>query len=89
MNPRVKSVKPNDNYTLTLTFLNDQVRIFDMSPYLEIGIFKELKDKAKFNAVRVMLGSIQWQTGQDLCPDTLYLESNLMVEPAETETVIS
>jgi hypothetical protein len=89
MNPRIKSVKPNDNYTLTLTFLNDEVRIFDMTPYLKIGIFKELIDKAKFNAVRVMLGSIQWQTGQDLCPDTLYLESSLVVEPVETENSIS
>jgi hypothetical protein len=24
------------------------------------------------------LGSIQWKKGQDFCPDTLYLESELM-----------
>jgi len=72
MNPRVKDVKPNSDYTLTLTFQNGEVKIFDVKPYLGKGIFKELRDKMIFNSVRPFLGSIQWQNGQDLCPDTLY-----------------
>ena len=75
MNPRIKSVKPNPDYSLTLIFTNDEVRIFDIKPYLHIGIFKELKDMSLFNSVKPFLGSIQWKNGQDLCPDTLYLES--------------
>ena len=76
MNPRVKDVKPNKGYTITLTFTNNEVKVFDMKPYLNIGIFKELKDLQLFNSVRPFLGSVQWKNGQDLCPDTLYLESN-------------
>jgi len=75
MNPRVKNVTPNRNYTVTLTFTNDEVKVFDMKPYLDIGIFKELKDLSLFNSVKPFLGSIQWKNGQDLCPDTLYLGS--------------
>lgn len=75
MNPRVKDAKPNPDYTLTLTFANGEVKLFDVKPYLNIGIFKELKDRSLFNSVRPFLGSIQWKNGQDLCPDTLYLES--------------
>ncbi len=75
MNPRVKKVKPNRDYTLILTFANGETKIFDMKPYLEIGIFRELKDLSLFNSVKPFLGSIQWRNGQDLCPDTLYLES--------------
>jgi hypothetical protein len=75
MNPRVASVKPNPDYTLTLVFSNGEVRVFDVKPYLEFGIFRELKDKSLFNAVKPFLGSIQWQNGQDFCPDTLYMES--------------
>jgi len=75
MNPRVKNVKPNSDYTLILTFTNDEVRVFDMKPYLGKGVFKELKDIRLFNSVRPFLGSIQWKNGQDLCPDTLYMES--------------
>jgi len=74
MNPRVRDVKPNPDYTLTLTFTNGEVKIFDVKPYLDKGIFKELRDKSLFNSVRPFLGSIQWQNGQDFCPDTLYLE---------------
>jgi hypothetical protein len=75
MNPRIKNVTPNSDFTLNLEFTNNEVKIFDVKPYLDIGIFKELKDYNKFKNVKVFLGSIQWSGGQDLCPDTLYLES--------------
>jgi hypothetical protein len=75
MNPRVKDVKPNSDYTLTITFANGEIKSFDVKPYLNIGIFKELKDKSQFNSVKPFWGSIQWKNGQDFCPDTLYLES--------------
>ena len=55
-----------------------------MKPYLEIGIFKELKNRSLFNSVKAFLGSIQWKNGQDLCPDTLYLESITKIEYVET-----
>jgi hypothetical protein len=49
MNPRVKEVKPEQNYMLRLYFTNGEVRRFDMKPYLDKGIFKELLDEALFN----------------------------------------
>ena len=76
MNPRVTEVKPSADYTLLLTFTNGEVKVFDVKPYLDIGIFRELKKKGYFNAVRPLLGSIQWPNGQDFCPDTLYLNSS-------------
>ncbi|HMT11059.1 MAG TPA: DUF2442 domain-containing protein [Ignavibacteria bacterium] len=75
MNPRVKKIMPNKDYTLTITFNNDEVRTFDVRPYLDIGIFKELKDLRVFNTVKPFLGSVQWSNEADLCPDTLYEES--------------
>ncbi|MGC1377489.1 MAG: DUF2442 domain-containing protein [Anaerolineales bacterium] len=74
MNPRVKDVKPNADYTLMVVFENSEVRLFDVKPYLQFGIFRELQDMAVFNSVRPFLGSVQWQGGQDFCPDTLYLD---------------
>ena len=75
MNPRVTHVKPEQNFSLLLTFTNGEVKRFDVKPYLEIGIFKELQDVSVFNSVKPFLGSIQWSNGVDLCPDTLYMES--------------
>ena len=79
MNPRVKSVMPNKDFSLTIEFANDEIKTFDMKPYLDIGVFKTLKDWNRFCLVNPFLGSIQWEDGQDLCPDTLYLESNSVV----------
>lgn len=75
MNPRVRAVKPNPDYTITLLFADGQVRRFDVKPYLDKGIFRELKDLRTFNTVKPFLGSVQWKNGQDFCPDTLYEES--------------
>ena len=75
MNPRVTNVKPEQDFTLLITFSNGEIKKFDVKPYLEIGIFKELKDLSIFNSVKPSLGSIQWANGVDLCPDTLYLDS--------------
>jgi hypothetical protein len=30
MNPRVKHVKPNPDYTITLTFDNGEIKVFDV-----------------------------------------------------------
>ncbi len=75
MNPRVKDVRPEKNYRLVITFTNREVRLFDVTPYLSRGVFRELRDPELFNSVQPFLGSIQWRNGQDLCPDTLYLKS--------------
>jgi hypothetical protein len=79
MNPRVTDVKPSQEYTLVLTFSNGEVRLFDVKPYLDKGIFRELRELRAFNSVRPFLGSVQWQGGQDLCPDTLYQQSQSLI----------
>jgi len=75
MYPRVKDVKPTDDYKLVLTFTNGETKIFDVTPYLEKGFFKQLQDKSYFKTVKPFMDSVQWQNGQDFCPDTLYLDS--------------
>ena len=75
MNPRVTAVTPNANHTITLTFTNGEIRVFDVKPYLDKGIFQELKELRYFNSVKPVLGSVQWKNGQDFCPDMLYVDS--------------
>jgi len=71
----VKEVKPLNNYFLLLKFENNEEKIFDMKPYLEIGKFKELKDKNLFNSVKVSFDSIEWDNQLDLDPEFLYEKS--------------
>jgi hypothetical protein len=42
MNPRVKDVRPNNDYTLRILFTNGEEKIFDMKPYLDTGVFLSL-----------------------------------------------
>ena len=71
----IKSVKPILNYNLILTFENGEIRQFDMNPLLETGIFRELKDLAIFNTVRVSFDTIEWENEADLDPEVLYKNS--------------
>jgi hypothetical protein len=49
-----------------------------MKPYLETGIFKELKDESVFNSVRVIFDTIEWNNEADLDPEILYKNSRLI-----------
>lgn len=87
MNPRVDFVLPNSGYTLTLKFTNGEMRLFDVKPYLDKGIFQELEESREFNSVKPFLGSVRWQGGQDFCPDTLY-EDSIPLESRDLKTVM-
>jgi hypothetical protein len=71
----VKEVKPVENYLLLLTFENGEVRKFDMKPFLETGIFRELKDPSLFNTVRISFDSVEWDNEADVDPEILYNDS--------------
>jgi len=75
MNPDVVKVKPENNYTLHVWFSNGEEGVLDMKPYLDRGIFRELRELSMFNSVRPFIGTIQWANEADLCPDTVYLDS--------------
>jgi hypothetical protein len=78
MHPRVKNVKAKENYLLEIQFTNNTRRIFDVKPYLNFGVFRELKKTEYFRKVSRSGNSIAWPHGQDICPDTLFIESKLL-----------
>jgi hypothetical protein len=68
-------VRALDDYYLELTFENNEVRIFDMNPYLETGLFKRLRDENLFNKVKISFDTVEWPGGIDLDPEILYEKS--------------
>ena len=76
MRPRATDVKPLEDYRLLVTFGNNEKRIFDVKPYLEYEPFDQLKNEELFNTVQVGGLSVEWITGQDICPDELYYNSS-------------
>lgn len=75
MIPTVKDVTPLPDYTLQLTFDNGEKRQFDLKPYLNFGLFKELRDPDKFKMVRISFDTIEWENEADIDPEILYSES--------------
>ena len=74
MNPKVAAVAPRNDFMLEVIFTNQERKLFDVKPYLDKGIFKELRNRDVFNSVKVDNGSISWVGGQDFGPDTLYID---------------
>ncbi len=46
-----------------------------MKPYLDTGVFQELKTESIFQTARVNFGTVEWQNGADFDPESLYAES--------------
>lgn len=78
----IKGVKPLSDYKLLLTFENGEEKIFDLSPYLSIGKFAELRDPSVFNSVTIGFDTIEWINHLDIDPEFLY-EKSLKVEQAK------
>ena len=71
----IKKVEPLKNYLLLLTFENGEKREFDMKPYLDKGIFKELRDVNLFNTVRKSFDTVEWANEADIDPEILYRDA--------------
>ncbi len=70
-----KEVKALSDFKLLLVFENGERRLFDVSPYLDHGIFQALKDPAVFNSAHISFDTVAWSNGADLCPEVLYRDS--------------
>jgi len=89
MNPRVKSIIALSKYKLKIEFNNGEEGIYDCSPLLDFGVFKELKDENYFRKAKVWDGTVVWPHDQDICPDTLYIDSTKIAEPIRIDATRS
>jgi hypothetical protein len=72
----VKIIKaiPREDYCIDVVLDNGKIGSFNVSPYLDKGIFTELKDIDYFFQVKVRGRSIYWPHEQDFCADTIEAE---------------
>lgn len=74
--PDIKNVEILKEYKLLLTFSNDEVRLFDIKPYLKYPVFKALNSESELNMFSIVDGTIEWKCGAELSADTFYLGSS-------------
>jgi len=75
--PKLCSAKPLEDYRLLLEYSNGEKRVYDFRPNLTHKFYKSLEDTVLFADVSVIDGEIEWATGQDFCPHTLYENSTI------------
>jgi hypothetical protein len=68
---KVIDVKPGIDYTLQVVLDNGKSGAFNVAPFLDKGIFLELRDKNYFKQVVTRGRSIYWPHEQDFCADTI------------------
>jgi len=90
----VVDVEPKENFTLIITFDNDEKRILDMNMSLKPGtVFEKISRWEDFRRVYIdkeksiawdidpnIDSEIDWMNKIDLCPDTCYVDSVPMLE---------
>ena len=75
--PVVVSVECEEDYTLSVAFENGEAGLLDMKPYLDFGVFKEIKDPEIFETVHVSFDTVAWASGADLDPEFVYDKCSL------------
>ncbi len=68
---KVKKVNANNDHTLFVELSDGCSGMFDVKPYLEKGVFKQLKDIDYFKQVKPLFCGIVWPNEQDLSADTI------------------
>ena len=69
LRPTAINVTPLDNYRLSVVFDNNETKTIDIKPYIKGSWYGKLSDADYFKTVHVNGYTIEWQDGQDICPD--------------------
>ncbi len=78
MIPDVIAFEVLSDYRIRVTLSNGMTGIFDVKPYLDKGVFKELKDYEYFRRARIEFGTITWPNEQDFSPETIEIRMQKM-----------
>lgn len=70
--PKLVNATANNDYVISLEYDNGEVRAYDFSENFAHPFYKPLEDFNLFKNIAVNDGNIEWATGQDFCPFSLY-----------------
>lgn len=76
----VGSVQAHTDFSLVLTFENNEMRRFYMAPYMDQKPWSRIMAPSLFCAARVEMGTVVWPGDIDIDPETLY-EHSVAFEP--------
>ena len=80
----VTTVKPLSHHRIYVEIADGRKGIFNMTPHLDHGVFRELRDEQYFNKVGILFGVVTWPNDQDIAPETL-LAGMELIDSSETD----
>lgn len=78
LTPKINKVEVLENYKLLLYFETGEKKIYDMKKNFKYECFQKLKDMSLFKTVKPVGKTIEWKTGEDINPDDLYFNSQVV-----------
>jgi len=81
---KVIDAKANEDFSLDLKFDDGSVKRFDVTPYLNLGVFRELKDADYFKQVTLAFGDFAQERPPywKRCPESLRMLAFQELVPA-------
>ncbi len=86
MTPNLQTLEALEGYILSLGYETGELKLFDLKPYLDHGVFTRLKDLKLFQRVRIAFDTVEWPGGIDLDPEVLYRDGILSQQNLTTES---
>lgn len=69
---KVCAVQALSGHRLRISFSTGDVKVFDVNPYLDKGLFSRLRDPALFAQAYVAYDTVCWPGNLDIAPETLF-----------------
>ena len=86
----VIQVKPTQDFKVYVYFCNGKIKLYDMSPFLDKGVFKQISDIKEFmSKCTVINHTLVWDLGGnydpynclDIDPETIYEDGIEVADP--------
>ena len=72
MSPNVLEVTPMEGCHLRIHFDTGEIKVFDVTPYIQGEWYGKLVDPVYFATVHPSGRTVKWSDGQDIAPHELY-----------------
>lgn len=70
--PRIKSVKPLDDFSLEIIYVSGEKKTYNMTKNLKYDFYKKLNNIGYFKLVKSVGTTLEWPDGEDIDPNELY-----------------
>lgn len=76
MTPDILEVKALKEYYIYIRFETGEEKVYNMKKYVEeIKYYNKLKKREYFEKIKTRGETVEWQEGEDVCPENLYYDS--------------